>query len=140
MKSFLIRGFCTTIAFAVAVKLTPMWAENWTALICTALLLVIINAVIRPVIVLLSLPFILVTLGFFILVINALLLKLAGAIVPGFVVGGFWSAFFGAIVISVVNWALSAFFKDRDGHYRILTRHEQLRETGEKQVQGKIIE
>ncbi len=140
MKSFLIRGFCTTIAFAVAVKLTPMWAENWTALICTALLLVIINAVIRPVIVLLSLPFILVTLGFFILVINALLLKLAGAIVPGFIVGGFWSAFFGAIVIGVVNWALSAVFKDHEGHYKILTRHEQLRATGEKRVEGKVIE
>ena len=140
MKSFLIRWFCTTIAFAVAVKLTPMRAENLAALLCTALIFGIINAFIRPVLLLLSLPFILVTLGFFILVINALLLELTGALVPGFIVGGFWSAFFGAIVISIVNWALSAVFKDGEGHYQILTRQEQLRPMAEKPVQGRVIE
>ena len=135
MKPFLIRWFCTTIAVAVAVKLTGMHAEGLSALICTALFLGIINAFIRPVLLLLSLPFILVTLGFFILVVNALMLWFAGGIVPGFHVGGFGNAFFGAIIISLVSWALSAFFKDSDGHYQILTHHGQI-----KQVQGKVIE
>jgi len=135
MKPFLIRWLCTSIAVAVAVQLTPMDAESVTALVCTALLLGIINAFIRPVLLLLSLPFILVTLGFFILVINALMLKLAAGIVPGFHAGGFWSAFFGALIISLVNWVLSAFFKDSQGKYQILTHHGQI-----KQVQGKVIE
>ena len=134
MKPFLIRWFCTTIAVAVAVKLTGMSAESVTALVCTALFLGIINAFIRPVL-LLSLPFILVTLGFFILVVNALMLWLAGGIVPGFHVGGFGNAFFGSIIVSLVSWALSAVFKDSEGHYQILTHHGQI-----KQVQGKVIE
>lgn len=139
MKSFLIRWFCTTVAVAVAVKLTPMHAENLTALLCTALLLGLINAFIRPVLLLLSLPFILVTLGFFILIVNALMLQFAGALVPGFIVGGFWSAFFGAIVIGVVNWALSAVFQGSDGRYHVLTRHDQISEAAEKRVEGKVI-
>ena len=133
MKPFLIRWFCTSIAVAVAVYLTPMTCDGWGALIATALLLGIINAFIRPVLLLLSLPFILVTLGFFILVINALLLELAGWLVDGFHVGGFWSAFFGAIIIGLVNWVLSAFFKDSDG--QVLTQRGQI-----KQVRGKVIE
>ena len=45
----------------------------------------------------------------------------------GFHVDGFWQAFFGAIIVSLVSWALSAFFKDSDGHYQILTHHGQIR-------------
>ncbi len=135
MKPFLIRWFCTGIAFAAAVYLTPMTCDSGWSLIFAALLLGIINAFIRPALLLLSLPFILVTLGFFILVVNALLLQFVGVLVPGFQAGGFWSSFFGAIIISLVNWALSAFFKDSDGHYQILTDPGQL-----KQVQGKVIE
>jgi putative membrane protein len=135
MKPFLIRWFCTSIAVAVAEKLTPVKADDLTALVCAALLLGIVNAFIRPVLLLLSLPFILVTLGFFILVINALMLQLVGGIVPGFSANGFWSAFFGAIIISIVNWVLSAFFKDSEGKYQILTHHGQI-----KQVRGKVIE
>ena len=133
MKPFLIRWFCTSIAVAVAVALTPMTCDGGWSLLAAALLLGIINAFIRPVLLLLSLPFILVTLGFFILVINALLLQFVGVLVHGFHAGGFWSSFFGAIIISLVNWVLSAFFKDGDG--QILTQHGQL-----KQVRGKVIE
>lgn len=135
MKAFLIRWFCTTIAVAVAAQLTGMRYEGWWSLICVALFLGIINAFIRPVLLLLSLPFILVTLGFFILVVNALMLWLASSIVGSFHVDGFGQAFFGAIIVSVVSWVLSAFFKDSDGHYQILTHHGQV-----KQVQGKVIE
>jgi putative membrane protein len=135
MKEFLIRWLCTTVAVAVAVKLTGMQAEGWGSLIVVALVLGIINAFVRPVLLVLSLPFILVTLGFFILVLNALMLWLAGAIAPGFHVDGFWNAFFGSIIVSFVSWVLSAFFRGGDGQYRVVTSREQM-----KQVRGRVVE
>ena len=85
----------------------------WTALVA-ALVLGLVNAVIRPVLILLTLPVTVVTLGLFILVINGLLFWLVGSFVEGFRVGGFWAAFFGAILFSVVSWLLSALvLKDR---------------------------
>ena len=140
MKSFLMRWLATTIAVAVAEQLLAnIYADGWFSLIIAALLLGIINAVIRPVLLLLSLPFILVTLGFFILVVNALMLWIVGKIVPGFHVDGFWTAFFGAIIISIVNWALSAVFKGSDGQYHVMTHHSDIR-TGMKRVEGRVID
>ena len=140
MKSFLMRWLATTIAVAVAEQLLAnIYADGWFSLIIAALLLGIINAVIRPVLLLLSLPFILVTLGFFILVVNALMLWIVGKIVPGFHVDGFWTAFFGAIIISLVNWALSAVFKGSDGQYHVMTHHSDIR-TGMKRVEGRVID
>lgn len=135
MRAFVIRWLCTTVAVAVAVKLTGMRAESWTALAGTAFFLGIINALVRPVLLLLSLPFIVVTLGLFILVVNALMLWLAGGLVPGFVVGGFGNAFFGAIIVSIVSWAMSLFFRGRDGGYHLITRHAEL-----KRVHGRTLE
>jgi putative membrane protein len=140
MKSFLIRWLCTTVAVAIAVELTPMECQGIWSLIFTALFLGVINAIIRPVLLLLSLPFIVVTLGFFILLLNAAMLKLASGLVPGFTTGGFWSTFFGALIISVVNWALSSFFKDQNGQVQVLMRREQLQPGGEKRVEGRVIE
>jgi putative membrane protein len=68
----------------------------------------LINAVIRPVLVLLTLPATLLTLGLFIFVINGLLFWLVGSFVDGFTVSGFWAGVFGAIVYSIISWALSA--------------------------------
>ena len=140
MRPFLIRWLVTTLAVAVAVKLTGMQSEGWGPLVCMALFLGIINAFIRPLLLLLSLPFILVTLGFFILIVNALLFWLAGDLVPGFHVGGFWNAFFGSIIVSFTNWVLSAFFRDPNGQVQILTRHEQITNSGEKVVRGRVVE
>ncbi len=138
MKPFLTRWFVTTLAVAVAVQLTGMRADGWWPLICAALLLGLINAFIRPVLLLLSLPFILVTLGFFILIVNALTLWAAGGLVPGFEVNGFWNAFFGSIIVSVVSWALSAVFKGSDGKYHIITHHSDV-SSGMKRVEGRIV-
>jgi putative membrane protein len=82
-------------------------ANFWMALVA-AVVLGLLNAVVRPLLVLLTLPVTLVTLGLFIFVINALLFWLAGSVLQGFFVGGFWPAFFGAIVFSAVSWLLSA--------------------------------
>lgn len=138
-QSFLTRWICTTIAVAIAVYLTDMTVTGWFPLIVTALVFGVINAVVRPILLLLSVPFIVVTLGLFILVLNAFLLWLAGGLVPGFIVGGFWNAFFGAIIVSVVNWVLSIFTKGTDGEYRILTQRGAVRDGGMKQVQGRVV-
>ena len=78
-----------------------------TALL-VAVVLGLINALLRPLLVLLTLPVTLLTLGLFIFVINALLFQLAGSLVDGFHVGGFWSALIGSIGYSVISWLLSA--------------------------------
>ena len=72
-----------------------------------ALVLGLVNAVIRPILILLTLPATLLTLGLFIFVINGLLFWLVGSLITGFVVAGFWWGVFGAIAYSVVSWALS---------------------------------
>jgi putative membrane protein len=141
MRPFFLRWLVTTVAVAVAVQLVPgIHSAGWASLLCMALVLGIINAIIRPVLLLLSLPFILVTLGFFILVVNALLFWLAGELVPGFRVDGFWNAFFGSIIVSLTNWAMSSVIRGNDGQIQILTRREQITNSGEKVVQGRIIE
>ena len=83
----------------------------YTALV-VALVLGLVNTLIRPVLVLLTLPVTVLTLGIFILVINALLFWFVASFVDGFNVGGFWAAFFGAIVYSIISWALSALLLD----------------------------
>jgi putative membrane protein len=88
------------------------------ALVVVALIFGVINAFVAPVVKLLSLPFIILTLGLFLLVINAALLLLtswiAGEIGLGFEVDGFWSAVLGAIVITIATWILEAVLPDGD--------------------------
>jgi putative membrane protein len=84
-------------------------ASFGTALII-ALVLGLINAILRPLLILLTLPVTLLTLGLFIFVINALLFQLAGNLIEGFSVGGFWPALFGSIVYSLISWVLSSLF------------------------------
>jgi putative membrane protein len=78
-----------------------------TALI-VAVVLGLINTIIRPIFVILTLPVTILTLGLFIFVINGLLFWAVGSFVPGFHVDGFWSGVFGAIIYSIISWALSA--------------------------------
>ena len=86
-----------------------------TALI-VALVLGLINTLIRPILILLTLPVTILTLGLFIFVINGLLFWAVGSFMPGFHVAGFWSGVFGAIVYSLISWALSSLLmpKSRD--------------------------
>lgn len=129
MRPFLIRWLITTIAVLVASTLIPgiEVTGGVLALIGASLFLGIINALVRPILLLLSIPLILVTMGLFLLVLNALLLWMVGSLVPGFLVEGFWSAFFGALLVSVTSWILSAFFRDSEGRIQVLTHHTQVR-------------
>ncbi|MCL2189082.1 MAG: phage holin family protein [Defluviitaleaceae bacterium] len=71
--------------------------------LAAALVLGLVNIIVKPIMHLISLPITILTLGLFSLVINALMLLLASALVPGFVISGFWTAFFAAVVLSVLN-------------------------------------
>ena len=91
------------------------------ALLIVAVVFALVNAVVKPIVQLLSLPFTILTLGLFLLVVNALMLMLTGWITSAvqlfgaeYLVSGFWAAFFGAIVIALVNWVLSALLPDGD--------------------------
>lgn len=78
-----------------------------------ALVLGLINSLVRPLLALLTLPITLLTLGVFYLVLNGLLFWLASALLPGFEVAGFFSAVFGALIYGVIAWALSALVSDK---------------------------
>ena len=111
MKSFLQRWLINTLAVLVATYLVSGISYGKPIdLFVAALILGILNAILRPLLMLLSLPLLLVTLGLFMLVINALLLLFASWLVGEnhFHVAGFWSAFFGALVISIVSLILNS--------------------------------
>ena len=93
---------------AVAYLLPGISVSSFVTALIAALVLGLVNAVIRPVLLLLTLPVPVVTLGVFIFILNGLLFWMVGSFVEGFTVAGFWSAFFGAIVFSLVSWLLSA--------------------------------
>lgn len=136
MTAFLIRWFVTTVAVFVAERLLPgISCDSMGSLIAASLLLGIINAFVRPVLLLLSIPFIIVTMGLFILVVNALLLLFVASIIPSFHVDGFWNAFFGSIIISLVSWLLSMFFRSSDGRIRVITYHPSIKQANARELQ-----
>ncbi len=136
MKPFVLRWFVTTLAVAVAVPLVGIHVDTIYSLLAASLLLGIANAFVRPVLLLLSLPLILISLGFFILVVNGLMLWMVGSVVPGFHVDSFWSsAFPGSVIVSIVSWLLSAFFRASDGHVYPITHHTQI-----KQAKARVID
>lgn len=92
---------------AVPYVLPSVQVASFATALVAALVLGLINAVLRPLFILLTLPVTVLTLGLFILVINGLMFWLAGALISGFHVGGFWPAVLGALLYSVVSWALT---------------------------------
>jgi putative membrane protein len=136
MRHFIFRWAITTFAVFVAAPIVGLnYGGSFGCLLGASLLLGIANAFVRPILLILSVPLILLTLGLFIFVLNGLMLFIVGQIVPCFHVPGFWNAFFGAIIISFVSWMLSAFFRGSDGRVHVLTHHTQI-----KRVSGRVIE
>ena len=95
---------------AVAYLMPGIAVSSFLTALIAALVLGLVNAVIRPILILLTLPATVVTLGLFIFVINGLLFWFVGSFIEGFVVTGFWAGVFGAIVFSIISWLLSALF------------------------------
>ena len=99
------RWLITTLAVWVAVELVPGLAyDRWQTLVLAALVLGILNTFVKPLLTFVSIPFIIVTLGIFLIFINAALLKLTGWLVPGFLVADWLSAFAGSVIISIVSF------------------------------------
>ena len=118
--SFLVRLLVNAAALWVATRIVPgvTFHGNWPALLGVALTFGVLNAVIRPIAWVLTFPFILVTLGLFVFVLNGLMLwltsSLSDSLELGFHVAGFWPAFFGALVVSIVSTLLTVFVKDSE--------------------------
>jgi putative membrane protein len=110
--SFFALGFTAAIVPGISVA-SGGTVEGAIALGAAALVLAILNALVRPILIILTLPITIVTLGLFLLVLNAFLLWLTSVVVKGFVVEGFWAALLGAIVMTVISYVLNRFIKDK---------------------------
>ncbi len=108
MKLLLVWLINAVALLALPYLLSSIKVDSFAAALLAALVLGLINTFIRPLLVLLTLPATLLTLGLFIFVINGLLFWFVGSFIDGFHVAGFWPAFFGAILYSIISWALSA--------------------------------
>ena len=116
MNGLLIRWLLLTIAIIVTSYLVDgIYVTSFFAALFAAAVLGILNALFRPILIIITLPINILTLGLFTFVINALLLKMASGLVPGFYVQGFWSAVFGSLIISLVSWLLNSFVSDKGG-------------------------
>lgn len=104
---FLLRYLGTVAAVILTVHLVPgIVADSWLTILLVALVWSALTLVIRPVLHILTLPITLITFGIFSLILNALLFWVMAVFVPGFSVAGFWAAFLGAIVLSILNWLI----------------------------------
>lgn len=102
--------------FALPYLMSSVTVTHLGAALVAALVLGLVNTLIRPLLVLLTLPVTVLSLGLFILVINALLFWAVAHVVAGFQVAGFWSAFVAAILYSIISWALSTLLLRKDGN------------------------
>jgi len=114
MIGLLIRWLVLTAAILAAsymlqgISVTSFWSA-----LAAAAILGVLNVILRPIILILTLPVNILTLGLFTFVINAVLLMMVSGLIPGFDVRGFWPALWGSIIISVVSWLLTVFISDR---------------------------
>lgn len=120
MTGLLIRFVVTGVAVFLATAMIPgIEVHSTSAGVAAVLVLALLNAVVRPLLYLLSLPVIILTLGLFMVIINALLLQLVSLLVKGFEVQGFWPSVWGAVLISVVSSILNLWISEQ-GHVEIV--------------------
>lgn len=108
MRLLLVWLINAVALLALPYLMSSITVDSIPAALIAALLLGLVNTFVRPLLILLTLPATLITLGLFIFVLNGLLFWFVGSFVQGFHVAGFWSALFGAILYSIISWALSA--------------------------------
>lgn len=122
MMGFFVRAVIVALGLWLAtVWVSGVFIDGPTTLILAGVLLGIVNAVVRPIAVLLTLPITIVTLGFFMLVINAGMVALVAWMLPGMQLAGFWSAFWTAVLVSAVSIVGSWFVGSR-GKYEIIVK------------------
>ena len=110
MKRFLVHWLVTAVALWVTAYILPgVQVGSWQALAVAAVVLGLFNAVIRPILVILTLPITLLTLGLFYLLVNGFTFLIVAKLVPGFDVATFWWAVLGALIVSVISWFVVGF-------------------------------
>jgi len=114
MAGFILRGLVAALGLWAATEmLSGITIDTALTLVLAGLLLGIVNAIVRPFALLLSLPALLLTLGLFLLVVNAAMLGLVALMLPGFKIAGFWTAVGAALIVSVISWIGSWFIGSR---------------------------
>ncbi|ACF12890.1 membrane protein of unknown function [Chloroherpeton thalassium ATCC 35110] len=113
MKLILSWIINAVAVYATASFLDGIYVKSFWAALIVALILGLVNTIIKPILVFLSMPFIVLTLGLFLILINAFMLYIASQVVAGFALAGFWPAVIGSIFISVISWILSTLFNTK---------------------------
>ena len=120
MMGFLVRLAIGMLGLWVAQAIVPgVTISGFGTLVLAAFLLGVVNALVRPLLVILTFPITLLTLGLFLLVVNAAMLALVAAMLDAFTISGFWPAFFGSCVVSLVSWAASSWIGP-SGRFEVL--------------------
>lgn len=114
MKGILLRWLILTIGIMLTAYLIKgISVSGFFTAFFAAAFLGILNAFFRPILLILTLPLTILTLGLFAFIINAILLMMVSGVIPGFEVHGFWSAVFGSLLISIISWLLNSFISER---------------------------
>ena len=122
MTGFLLRAAIVALGLWLATRILPgLSFDGPGTLLAAALLLGIVNAIIRPIAVVLTLPLTLLTLGLFLVVVNAAMLGLVALLLAGFQISGFWTAVGAALIVSVTGWVASGLIGN-NGRVEVITR------------------
>lgn len=114
MTYFFLRAAIASLGLWLASELVDgLTFDSGATLIIAAILLGLVNGLVKPLVVIFTLPLTILTLGFFLLVVNGIMLALVAGLLPGFSIAGFWDAFWGAIIVSIVSWIGSSIFGPR---------------------------
>jgi putative membrane protein len=114
MRGIVIRWLILTAAIMFAsYVMDGIQVKGFLSALFAAAVLGILNAFFRPILIVLTLPINILSLGLFTFIINAVLLKMASGVISGFEVYGFWSAVFGSLLISIVSWILNSFINEK---------------------------
>jgi putative membrane protein len=129
MRGFFIKWLVNIVALVAVINVVPgIHSDRLEATIVAALILGLINAFLRPLVIIFTLPLTILTLGLFTLFINGFMLYLVSKIVEGFNITGFWSAFWGALCFSVISFLLNIFISPQGTYrYEIPPFHERAR-------------
>ena len=115
MSTFIIKVLLTALAvFLASYILDGVHIDSLTTTVIVALVLALLNTFIKPILVVLTLPVTILTLGLFLLVINILIIKWAASLVPGFVVDGWWAALLFSLIVSFIASILEGLFGEKD--------------------------
>ena len=119
MQGIVIRTLIAMLGLFLASRIVPgVWIEGTGSFILAALLLGLVNALIRPIAFLMTLPLTIITLGLFLFVLNAAMFALVAALLDSFTVSGFWSAVFGAMIVSITS-TVASWYIGPEGRYEV---------------------